>query len=121
MSFVSEDEQNNILASQLSMSPKTIQQLRAYGVTEDSALKLEYFFYTDSCEKAEGLTKALVSMGYTSDFGNSAVDENIKLITGWTNPVPMSDQAIIEWTGAMCKLGFSHDCEFDGWGTYSDQ
>ena len=28
---------------------------------------------------------------------------------------------LLEWTEMMCRVGFEHDCEFDGWGTLIDQ
>ena len=33
---------------QLAMTPQTVSQLRQYGVTDQSQLKLEYFFYTNT-------------------------------------------------------------------------
>jgi hypothetical protein len=42
-------------AKQLAMTPQTVAQLRNYGVTPQTQLKLEYFFYTDTKEKAAAL------------------------------------------------------------------
>lgn len=41
---MSEQDHEKNLASQLAMTPQTVQQLREYDVTEDKSLKLEYFF-----------------------------------------------------------------------------
>ncbi|HEX7670549.1 MAG TPA: hypothetical protein VF395_13235 [Polyangiaceae bacterium] len=27
---------------------------------------------------------------------------------------------VVAWTAEMCRLEYSHDCEFDGWGTSSE-
>ena len=59
--FVSESAFQQNLAKQTKMSPQTVAQLRKYGVTEDATLKLEFFFYTDTEEKASTLTKELRS------------------------------------------------------------
>lgn len=29
----------------------------------------------------------------------------------------MDTRLVVEWTKEMCRLGYSHDAEFDGWGT----
>jgi hypothetical protein len=29
--------------------------------------------------------------------------------------------SVLNWTETMCRVGFEHDCEFDGWGTLLDQ
>ena len=119
--FVSEQQHKDNLASQLSMSPQTIEQLRAYGVGEDKWLKLEYFFYTNSAEQAAELSKELDVMGYSNQYGESAHDKNMQIITGWSTPISMATDTVVEWTASMCNIGFKHDCEFDGWGTNPEQ
>lgn len=119
--FVSEQQHKDNLDSQLSMSPKTIEQLRGYGVGEDKCLKLEYFFYTNSAEKAAELSKELEAMGYSNQYGESVHDKKIQIITGWSTPISMATKNVVEWTASMCNIGFKHDCEFDGWGTDPEQ
>ncbi len=119
--FIDEAQHKKNVASQLSMSPQTVEQLRGYGVTEDKLLRLEYFFYTDSPEKAEALNSQLSSLGYSSEFGTSAGDDRIQIVTGWSTPIAMATNSVLNWTEQMCKLGFEHDCEFDGWGTNPEQ
>ena len=108
-------------AQQLSMTPQTMTQLRRFGVTDGSRLKLEYFFYTNSEEKAEALAQSLSAMGYDCEYGVSADDDSLVVITGWTSPMAMDDSSVTDWTARMCDLGREHDCEFDGWGTNPEQ
>ena len=103
------------------MTPQTLAQLYEYGVTEDSELKLEYFFYTNNEDKAASLRKALVNLGYSGEFGQSASDDSIYIVTGWTTPIKMDRDSAVTWTESMCKIGFEHDAEFDGWGTNPEQ
>ena len=119
--FISEKEHRDNLSSQLSMSPQTVEQLRGYDVTEDKSLKLEYFFYTNTPEKAEALSNDLSGMGYSSQYGEAAHDKKVQIITGWTSPILMATEKVIEWTEEMCNIGYKHDCEFDGWGTNPEQ
>jgi len=115
--YVSETAYQRSLSSQTSMSPKTLQQLYAHGVSPEMQLPLEYFFYTDTTEKARRLVEALVDLGYDPECGASASDERTILITGWSPALLMEEYAVVEWVTDMCQVGFEHDCEFDGWGT----
>ena len=59
----------------------------------------------------------LIDIGYTSEHEPSASDKTIFVITGWTSKMQMNPSTVIDWTRQMCELGFTHDAEFDGWGT----
>ena len=49
------------------------------------------------------------------------MSQRIRSITGWTTPLEMSANLVLDWVDQMCNLGFEHDCEFDGWGTNPEQ
>lgn len=115
--FVSEADFRQNMAEQMAMTPMTLQQLRKIGVTPDRELKLEFFFYTDSLQKAVSLANDLKQRGYEIEHGPSASDKATQIITGWTVKMTMEDGGVLDWTRDMCQLGFSHDCDFDGWGT----
>lgn len=115
--FVSEADYSQNRAKQITMAPQTMEQLRGYGVTEESMLKLEYFFYTNAEIKAESLSKELADLGCEGGHDVSAGDSDQFVITGWTTPMKMSDESVVGWTSQMCDLGYKFDCEFDGWGT----
>ena len=108
-------------ARQLAMTPQTVSQLRQYGVTDQRQLKLEYFFYTNTREKAAALAQKLGELGYTVSYDHSAGNKKQFVVTGWTSQMKMDDKTVLEWTGRMCELGHEHDCEFDGWGTNPTQ
>ena len=108
-------------ARQLTMTPQTVSQLRKYGVTDDSRLKLEYFYYTNTKEKAAALAQELADLGYTGSLDHSASDRKQFVVTGWTSPMRMDDHTVLDWIGRMCDVGHKHDCEFDGWGTNPKQ
>jgi len=108
-------------AKQLAMTPQTLAQLRKYDVTDQTQLKLEYFFYTNTKEKAAALAQKLADMGYTGSYDHSASDKKQYVVTGWTSRMMMDDQTVLDWTGRMCDAGHEHDCDFDGWGTNPKQ
>jgi regulator of RNase E activity RraB len=119
--FVSEGSFRNKRAKQIKMTPMTLAQLRKVKVTKETELKLEYFFYTDSSEKAASLAADLKAKGYDVESRTSVSDKKEQLITGWTSKMLMSESVVLTWTKEMCELGFSHDCDFDGWGTTPKQ
>jgi hypothetical protein len=119
--FQSESAHAENRSRQLTMSPQTVAQLRTYGVTEESQLKLEYFFYTNTMEKAAALAQNLADMGYKGSYNHSASDKRQFVVTGWTSPMQMDEKTVLDWTGRMCDVGHEHDCEFDGWGTNPKQ
>lgn len=119
--YVSESAFRENLSKQKTMSPQTVAQLRKHGVTDQANLKLEFFFYTDKESKGQPLAKALQELRYQVEFGPAAGDSRLILVTGWTAPITMSEGSVVEWTEKMCRLGYEHDCEFDGWGTNPSQ
>ena len=119
--FVSESEYQKNHDNQMSMTPQTLEQLRKLNVSEDQELKLEYFFYTNTINKAEELSVELSNMGYSVEHGKSAEDKRLYVITGWTSKIPMIDNKVKQWTSQMCEVGYKFDCDFDGWGTNPEQ
>lgn len=119
--FVAPDRFEASLQGQLAMTPQTMAQLRTLGVSTESRLKLEFFFYTDSVDKAAALTAALSALAYEVEHGVSASDKKLRVITGWSTALQMNDDVVLAWTEPMSRLGFAHDCEFDGWGTNPTQ
>ncbi|SHF74062.1 Regulator of RNase E activity RraB [Flavobacterium fontis] len=119
--FVSEPAFNSNREKQMQMTPQTIEQLRNLNVTADRELKLEYFFYTNNADKAKQLATEIEKLDYTVQHGVSAGDKNLFVVTGRTTKMKMSDEVVKQWTKQMCELGYKFDCEFDGWGTETDQ
>jgi regulator of RNase E activity RraB len=115
--FISEQAFEAEFDRQTAMTPKTMEQLRSQGVGPEKPLKLEFFFYTDAPEKAAALAADLTQRGYAVKVGAAAANPKLQFITGWTSPIVMADDVVLAWTKEMCAVGFTHDCEFDGWGT----
>ena len=120
--YISEAALKSSLAKQSEMNSQTLDQLRNYGVTSDSKLKLEFFFYTNEQDKASNLSIDLKEIGYEIETVDKAANEDkLWVISGWTTEIKMDISSVTDWTTKMCKVGFEHDCEFDGWGTNPDQ
>jgi regulator of RNase E activity RraB len=119
--FVSETAFNSNRDKQMQMTPLTLDQLRKLNVTSDKELKLEYFFYANTADKAEQLATEIGKLNYTVQHGVSAGDKKLFIVTGWTTKMKMADEIVKQWTKQMCELGYMFDCEFDGWGTDPSQ
>lgn len=115
--FVTEQAFNDNLKKQLSMTPRTIAELRKDGVTDNKELKLEYFFYTNTDAKAKQLANELSQLSYSVDHRLAADSKIEYIITGWTTKMKIADEVVSKWTKEMCELGYKFDCDFDGWGT----
>ncbi len=97
-----------------------MEQLRKIDVSEDTELKLEYFFYTNTADKAKLFAEEIKKLNYEVTDKQSAYDNSF-IITGWTTKMKMEDKVVANWTKEMCELGYKFDCEFDGWGTSPNQ
>lgn len=119
--FVTEKAFKANLSKQLSMTPKTLKQLRQYNITDSSMLKLEFFFYGKSEKNSSDLADKLKTLQYSVEHGPSADDPKTLIITGWTTPIKMDESSVLDWTKLMCEIGYEFDCDFDGWGTNPEQ
>ena len=119
--FVSEDAFQQNLIRQTSMSPDTLGELQKLGVSKDTSLKLEFFFYTNTSAKAKALATVIARKSYEVRHEKAAIGNGQFVITGWTQKMKMEDSIVASWAKEMCELGFEYDCEFDGWGTSPDQ
>jgi hypothetical protein len=113
--FQTDEACANNRGRQLTMTLRTLARLRKRGVTDKSQLKLEYYFYTNTKEKAAALAQKLADMGYTGRHDRCASDKKQFLVTGCTSRIKMDNLSMLVWTSYMCDVGHEDDCEFDGW------
>ena len=111
----------NDIERQLKMTPETLEQLREHGVTDDTKLKLEFFFYSDNEDSAKQLTTALRGLDYEADLYVPKKDGDKFIITGWTTKMNMDDKTVLHWTVDMVKISYDYGADFDGWGTNPKQ
>lgn len=115
--YVTEESFKNNIQKQVDMTPQTLDRLRKAGVSADKELKLEFFFYTNSDDKAKKLADALAKLSYSVEHRLAAESKTEFVITGWTTKMKMSEDVVKKWTKEMCQLGYKFDCDYDGWGT----
>ena len=102
---------------QMKLAPITLSHLKNFGVSDDTELKVEFFFYSRDQIHADALVNKLKELNYEVYSCRSAGNEDLFLITGWTTKMKMDDKTVQDWTEEMCEVGYRFDCQFDGWGT----
>lgn len=88
---------------------------------QDKELPVEFFFYTNTLEKAKALADEMVRLQYeVYGYGPCGYDTSQFSIAGCTPKMKMADEIMTAWVEKMCELGYQYDCKFDGWGTLLD-
>jgi hypothetical protein len=108
------------LTRQLEMSRATWATLQDPGVTEETELRLDFFYFAPGQLEAETLAGAIRSR---TDYEVEAHSEKSGLlgrttwsVSGTTQPTSLSLEVLDEWVTRMVEWGNAHSCEFDGWG-----
>lgn len=108
------------LAHQLEMNRVTWEKLQEQGVTEETELRLDFFFVAPGQHQAEALAQALrTRTDYDVEAGSfkqGLLGRETWAVKGATQPTPVSLSALDEWVTRMVEWGDAHTCEFDGWG-----
>ncbi len=122
MPYVSKQQFEEGVQNLPNANARTLEQLEKYSTSENSGLRMEFFFYTDEQNKASNLAIDLSKLGYRIDtVDRSEGDEGLWVVTGLTTKMKSDLNTMNDWTTLMWKIGFENDCEFDGWGTLVDQ
>jgi len=119
--YFSEKKFEESIELQPELALATLETLRHLEDQPSEALRLEFFFYTNSAGKAKEFCQCLKKKNYSVEYSKSGAGKNLFVISGWTDKISMKDEIVIAWAKEMCELGFQYDCEFDGWGTTPDQ
>jgi len=117
---MSEESLKWTIKHQFEANVKTLDQLNRLGITNDSRLKLQFFYCTNRLSKAKNLKQALEQMNYLVESIDRTSKDRIWVISGWSNKISMDPGSLTSWTKLMIHLGYEYDCEFDGWGTYTN-
>jgi len=112
--FIDENEYENIREEQIQISQQKIEEYLKFNIDVNKTFKVEYFFITNTKNKAEKFYIEIKKLNYTAQYFFSPV-EKIFLIAGLSPIMNVSDDVIIDWTKEMCEFGYNYDSKFDGW------
>ena len=109
------------LAKQLEMNAQTWRALQDRGVTERSALSLDFSYVAPDGAAAERLRASLADQ---TDYAVQVHQQKKGLlrktwiVEGTTQPTPVSLDVLNDWVRWMIAAGAEKgECIFDGWGT----
>jgi hypothetical protein len=102
---------DHVLAHMLAMNVESWAALQANGVTEDTELRLDFFYEAPDAASAQQLAEYLSA---ETDYDVSPEDD---AVTGTTQPTTITKEMLDQWVAWMVGAGHEHGrCEFDGWG-----
>jgi phosphopantetheine adenylyltransferase len=107
------------LGRQLELTSATWLKLQEVGVTEESELRLDFFYFTPAEEEATALARFLrETTDYDVEAHSHQTDEGLTewTVDGTTELTTVSGSVLDDWVTWMVAAGNKHDCEFDGWG-----
>lgn len=109
----------NILRKQLAMTHQTWAALQSHGVTEESKLRLDFFYYASSREAADKLCAFLREQ---TDYDVKIESSGSFLRRRWrlegnTQETAVSPKILEQWVTWMVTAGKECSSDFDGWGT----
>lgn len=110
---MSDSSNEAILEKQLMMTPVTWKTLQTHGVTDATPLLLDLFWFAATEDNARALASSLTGQVTTSPTVGPIQDR--WAIEAQYGPQSFTLDTLRYLVKQMCKLGFSHQCEFDGW------
>jgi hypothetical protein len=93
---------------------RTIELRKEYGGKENEIGSVDFFFYSDEIDNALDLMNKLKKLDDLAECVPENNKERNFLITGMTTPMPIKEEAMIEWFDLMERLADSCGCKFDG-------
>ena len=116
----SEGHKRTVLAKQLAMNRQSWSALQQHGATEDTDLRLDFFYNAPNERAARALAAYLngetdyeVRVG---SAGGGLLKKKAWVVTGTTRDTKVSQEILDQWVEWMVLAGFENRCEFDGWG-----
>ena len=114
-----ENEYQNLLDHQRLMTTETWKKLKSQGVTEETKLSLEFFYYASSKDAAEKYMRHLLEYEYAVKIKpeKENAPSGLWVLTGHTQPTQVNEKILLKWVDYMVTSGWKFGCVFDGWGT----
>lgn len=117
--FISEENFKNNLQSQNFKISRTLGVMSEFNLKAKEKLEIDFFFYTDTSEKAQKLFEELKKLDLEVSWYELVNNRNLYSVIGWTDKMANDEELLLYWSKYMCQLGYKFDCEFDGWGMIS--
>jgi hypothetical protein len=115
-----EDWEQEVIEAQLELNRDSWFELQQHGVTEETELRLEFFYVAPDERAARALAEALLEdteyeVGVESS-GGGMLKRKDWAVNGTTHPTVVSQEILDEWVAWMVMVGLENGCDFEGWG-----
>lgn len=117
--FVNDAAFENNLESQDFKVARTLGVMRGFHLKAKEKLEIDFFFYTDTSEKAEKLANELKKLDFEVCCHRPRKNRNLYAVVGSIDKIYNDEELLTYWAKHMCQLGYKFDCEYDGWGMVS--
>lgn len=99
----------------LDVNEDVLERIYNDGIKPTDELPIEFVFITDTEDKADRLKKSLsLEFATYNDLEVEETDDYWE-VHGITNAIKMDIKNVNNWNEAMWDIGYSHDCQLDGW------
>jgi hypothetical protein len=110
----SEEATERLVPEEIGKNYARLEILAKNGIKANEPYPIRFCFLSNDPVRAAGLTKALqTEHGYLTE-PLKAADSPFEVF-GIASGVSLEIDVLNRWTLAMCKVGFDHDCKFNGW------
>lgn len=106
------------LAKQLAMNVQTWASLQGHGVTEQTNLRLDFFFEAPTAAAAGKIVKLLkeeTDYDVSTPRGSGSFFSRGFVVSGTTQETKVSLDVLDQWVDWMVAAGRQSGCSFDGW------
>ncbi|OMQ12948.1 ribonuclease E inhibitor RraB [[Flexibacter] sp. ATCC 35103] len=118
--LVSKNDFNANLVKHYRLATESLVSLRDAEIEEEDELRIDYFFYADTLQKAQALETEIQKKGFTANVETAMHDKNLFIISGKTEKIKMMHESLSKWVTEMSELGYENDCIFDSWSIDSE-
>lgn len=118
--LVSKNDFNANLVKHYRLATESLVSLRDAGIEEEDELKIDFFYYADTRQKAQKLESEIKERGFTANFETALHDKNLFIVSGKTVKIKMMHEFLSKWVTEMSELGYENDCILDSWSIDSE-
>jgi hypothetical protein len=113
-SYILKYRKPDMLTIELKYTEQKFKELELESADSKKGVLL-FFFITDNKSKSDNLCNNLVATKKYSILHNVTGTDFGAFVAGTSTAIDYDLRSLLAWTAEMVQLGFSFDCEFDGW------
>ncbi len=113
-SFILDYKRPKIIKTELNYTENKFGEFKLKN-NESKKISLLFFYISDKKDKTDKLCKELIEIEKYKILHKINAPSQYSFIAGISEPIAYNLKDLLSWTEFMVNLGFTFDCEFDGW------